>query len=657
VTRREVESHIFRRIKGGRGQIEVKAADLSGFEMPVTRSDPSAEEVTVISVTPPVVVIPPREVRPPLADTSLEALNPSALRFRRRRIILYFTRVAIHFLWWDMVLKWGPLSVFRTSWIPRWQRLTRDYKELALELQGLWVKLGQFLSTRVDVLPLQITSELESLRDEVPPVSGAIIIAQIEADLSRPLVEVFSAISPLPIGSASLAQVHRAQTVAGDPVVVKVLRPAIRQIIRDDMKLLRQVGRRFKSLKIIAERADLNSIIDEFDLVTTRELDLRLEAHNAGLFAEDFAADPAVATPRIDHDRSSANILTMEDVSYIRIDDVEKLQRVGIDPKAVARKIYDIYLTQFFVTYRVHADPHPGNLFVRPLPSLLERGGHPIDWGGFKPGEAVGYAPARQFQLVVVDFGMFVEMPPRLREGLRDFAIGLGTRDARQILNSYSKLGVLQGNPELDRIEEMIQAQLDGFWGTFIGQMRESDLTGPAAHAFLNKYKGLMAAAPFQFRTEMLFMTRAMGILSGLTYKLDPEFDAWNETAPFAQRLIREDIGKAVRRSVSDLVAGRPPSNLTSLLRFLPTTPRARAQTVVVDTANLEEVRRLRKSVNRLTTLVVAGGLVAIGAALEAKGVKVSHLVWLPWPKTNLVQWLIEMGGLMLIIVFLKRDS
>jgi predicted unusual protein kinase regulating ubiquinone biosynthesis (AarF/ABC1/UbiB family) len=635
----------------------VKAADLSGFEMPVTHSDPSPEEVTVISVAPPVGAIPPREARPPLAGVGLGALNPPGLRFRRRRIILYFTRVGIHFLWWDMVLKWGPLSAFRTSWIPRWQRLTRDYKDLALELQGLWVKLGQFLSTRVDVLPLQITSELESLRDEVPPVSGAIIMAQIEADLGRPLMEVFSAISPLPIGSASLAQVHQARTVAGDPVVVKVLRPAIRQIIRDDMKLLRQVANRFKSLKIIAERADLNSIIDEFDLVTTRELDLRLEADNAELFAQDFAADPGVATPRIDHDRSSANILTMEDVSYIRIDDVAKLQRAGIDPKAVARKVYDNYLTQFFVTYRIHADPHPGNLFVRPLPSLLERGGHPIDWEGFKPGEAVGYAPARSFQLVIVDFGMFVEMPPRLREGLRDFVIGLGTRDARQILNSYSKLGVLQGTAELDRIEEMIQAQLDGFWGTFIGQMRETDLTGPAAHAFLNKYKGLMAAAPFQFRTEMLFMTRAMGILSGLTYKLDPEFDAWNETAPFAQKLIQEDIGKAVRRSISDLVAGRPPSNLSSLLRFLPTTPRARSQTVVVDTANLEEVRRLRRSVNRLTTLVVIGGLVAIGAALEAKGVKVSHLVWLPWPKTNLVQWLIEMGGLLLIIVFLRRDS
>jgi predicted unusual protein kinase regulating ubiquinone biosynthesis (AarF/ABC1/UbiB family) len=347
----------------------------------------------------------------------------------------------------------------------------------------------------------------------------------------------------------------------------------------------------------------------------------------------------------------------MEDVSYIRIDNLTELARVGIDPKAVARKIYDVYLTQFFETYRIHADPHPGNLFIRPLPTVLERGAHPIDWEEFKPGDFVGYAPGRSFQIVVVDFGMVVEMPTGLREGLREFAIGLGTRDARKILNSYAKLGVLQGNADLDRVEEMIQAQLDGFWGVFIGQVRASDLTGPAAQAFLHKYKGLMAAAPFQFRTEMLFMTRAMGILSGLTYTLDPEFDAWSETAPFAQRLIQEDITKAVRRSISDLAAGRPPSTLTSLLRFLPLGSRRQGQqTMVVDTASVEEVRRLRRSVNRLTTLVLVGGIVAIGAALEARGVKVEHLVLLPWPRPNLVPWLIEVAGIAMVIVLLRRE-
>ena len=345
----------------------------------------------------------------------------------------------------------------------------------------------------------------------------------------------------------------------------------------------------------------------------------------------------------------------MEDVSYIRIDDLAALKRAGIDRKAVARKVYDVYLTQFFLTYRIHADPHPGNLFIRPLPTPEEAIEHPIDWRGFQPGDPVPYAPDRSFQLVIVDFGMVVEMPPAFREGLREFAIGLGTRDARRILDSYSKLGVLQRGADLDRIEEMLQSQLDEFWGTFLGQMRETDLSSPAAQAFLQKYEGLMAAAPFQFRTEMLFMTRAMGILSGITFNLDPEFDPWSETAPFAQKLMRQDLTNAVVRSVADLAAGRAPASLGTLLRLLPTNRSRPSRTVLADTGGAEEVRRLRRSVNRLTSLVFAGGILAIGVALKSKGVKISSIF--SWPGSNLGQWLIEIACISLIVIVLRRGS
>jgi predicted unusual protein kinase regulating ubiquinone biosynthesis (AarF/ABC1/UbiB family) len=535
--------------------------------------------------------------------------------------------------------------------------LTKNYKETALDMQGLWVKLGQFLSTRVDVLPIEITQELESLRDEIPPVSGAIIIGQIEAGLGCVIGDVFASIELDPIGSASLAQVHRARTIAGTSVVIKVLRPGIRETIGADMKLLRQVTFWLKLVKPIARRADIDAIVEEFDTVTTNELDLRLEAHNSERFAEDFANDPGLETPRIYWDRTSAGILTMEDVSYIRIDDVTALERAGISRKAVARKVYDVYLTQFFVTYRIHADPHPGNLFIRPLPTPEEIADHPIGWSGFKPGEPVPYADERQFQLVPVDFGMVVEMPPELREGLREFAIGLGTRDARRILDSYSKLGILQSGANLDRLEEMLQAQLDDFWGTFIGQMRASDFSGPEAQAFLQKYEGLMAAAPFQFRTEMLFVTRAMGILSGVTYNLDPAFDSWNETAPFARRLIREDITKAVFRSVADLAAGKAPSTLGTLLRLLPTNRSRQSRVIVADSREAEEVRRLRRSVNRLTALVVVGGLLGIGVALKGKGIQVSYMLSSLWPRNDLGQWMIEISCVLFIVILLRRGS
>jgi predicted unusual protein kinase regulating ubiquinone biosynthesis (AarF/ABC1/UbiB family) len=347
----------------------------------------------------------------------------------------------------------------------------------------------------------------------------------------------------------------------------------------------------------------------------------------------------------------------MEDVSFIRIDDISALEEVGISPKAVASKVYNVYLKQFFVTYRIHADPHPGNLFIRPLPTRQETALHAVDWPGYLPGDLVPYAPNRPFQLVLVDFGMFVEMPPRLREALRDFAIGLGLRDARRILDSYAKSGVVQSNADLDRLEEMIQTQLDELWGTFLGQMRQSDLTGPAAKAFFDKYEALISSTPFQFQTEMLFMMRAMGMLSGVTSSLDPEFDPWTETAPFARGLIQDDLINAVRGSFQDLLAGRLPPPLVSLLR---TAPRAAAKprhAAAAATVAPEEVRHLRTSVNRLTALVVAGGLCATGLILQSRGVQVSDVPALLWPGNNLGKWFVEISGITLVAALLRRGA
>jgi predicted unusual protein kinase regulating ubiquinone biosynthesis (AarF/ABC1/UbiB family) len=582
-----------------------------------------------------------------------------ALERRRFRVIAYFTRVALHFLWWDYFLKRSWLSAFRTPWVPRWRRLTERYKDMALDLQGLWIKLGQFLSTRVDILPIEITKELESLRDEVPAVPVDAIIGKIEASAGVPLSDLFSAFSPQPIGSASLAQVHRATTIAGEPVVVKVRRPAIREIIGTDVKLLRKQAHWLKLIKPFAQRADIDAIVKEFDTVTMNELDLRLEARNVERFALDFAGDPAFAVPRIYLDQSSESVLTMEDVSFIRIDDTAALEAAGIDRRAVAKKLYSVYLRQFFVTYRIHADPHPGNLFIRPQPTPLE-----IASGvtGFLPGEFVPHAEGRPFTLVIVDFGMVVEMPPRLRHSLRDFAIGLGTRDARRILDSYSQVGVVPPGADLDRVEEMIQEQLDHFWGTFIGQMNDTDLTGPAAQAFVEKYQGLMTATPFQFQTEMLFMMRAMGILSGVTSTLDPKFDAWTETAPFARKLIQDDVieqvVKVVRTSVQDLVAGRMPSGIGPLLNLLPRqSDKKTSKTNAAAVPRPDEVLRLRASVNRLTALVVAGGVLAVGALLRSRGIQVSDVPRLLWPGNDLGQWVIELAGAAILVILVHRSG
>jgi len=607
------------------------------------------------NMTPPlphgkVVLFPSRQREDPRV---VSTIDPKVLRARHLRLIKYFAGLIIHFIWWDYLLKRPWLRSFRTPWVPRWQQLTERYKELAFEVQGLWIKLGQYLSTRVDVLPIEITTELSSLRDEVPAESIAAITAQIEADFGCPLAEMFDSFSPWPLGSASLAQVHRAQTKAGEQVVVKVLRPGIRQLINADIHLLRRLSYWLKHVKPIARSANIDAIVNEFDRVTRNELDLWLEARNAEVFADDFADEPAIAAPVIKHLLSSQNILTMEDVAFIRVDDLVGLDEAGIDRHAVATKIYNAYLRQFFVTYRVHVDPHPGNLFVRPLPTAAEMTTHPY---GFAPDEPVPYAFNRPFQVVVVDFGMFVELPQRLREGLREFAIGLGTRDARRVLDSYAKVGVLQPGGDLYRLEEMIQTQLDDLWGTFLGQMRTGDLDSEVAKAFFEKYEELLSVTPLQFQTEVLFVVRAMGILSGVTSHLEPEFDPWTETATFAQALIQEDILTGVQSVLQDLLAGRLPLMLGPLLRRWSQSSSTAPIVPVLD-PRAEDIRILRRRVNRLISAVVACGMLGVGALLKSRGVRVADAFALLWPGSDLGQWIIEISAVALILVLLRGGS
>jgi predicted unusual protein kinase regulating ubiquinone biosynthesis (AarF/ABC1/UbiB family) len=275
---------------------------------------------------------------------------------------------------------------------------------------------------------------------------------------------------------------------------------------------------------------------------------------------------------------------------------------------------------------------------------------------GFAPDEPVPYAFNRPFQVVVVDFGMFVELPQRLREGLREFAIGLGTRDARRVLDSYAKVGVLQPGGDLYRLEEMIQTQLDDLWGTFLGQMRTGDLDSEVAKAFFEKYEELLSVTPLQFQTEMLFVVRAMWILSGVTSHLEPEFDPWTETATFAQALIQEDILTGVQSVLQDLLAGRLPLMLGPLLRRWSQSSSTAPIVPVLD-PRAEDIRILRRRVNRLISAVVACGMLGVGALLKSRGVRVADAFALLWPGSDLGQWIIEISAVALILVLLRGGS
>lgn len=585
----------------------------------------------------------PEEIQQDFHDKLSQALNPTATHFqpetmdlkRYRQVRRFFARAFIHVIWWDIILNRPILARFRTAPLPRWQKIARRYRALAVEMGGVLIKLGQFLSIRVDVLPAEVTRELAGLQDEIPPESPPAILAQIEADFGCSVTDLFDWFSPEPLGAASLAQVHQARLTSGEEVVVKVLRPNINILVETDLAAIALAIRWLKWYRRISKWVDLNRLADEFTRVTRQELDLKAEGQNAERFAQDFAGDPQIYVPKVYWGYSAARTLTLENVSYIKIGDLRGIEAAGISRPEVARKFYGALMEQCFVTNFVHADPHPGNVFVKPLPHPDELA-HTV----FRPGAPVPYRPDRPFQLVFIDFGMMVTIPERLRAALREYAIGMGTRDARRVVKSYLDIGALLPGADIPRLEAATADMFQRFWGVRMGQVREVAFS--EAQYFFQEYRDLVYEAPFQFPVDLLFVGRAIGILSGMSTNLDPEFDPWSEIIPFAERLARQELERNWRGWLQELVAiGQLTLQLPKRIDKVLMEVERGALTVQTSLApdTRKALRGMEQSINRLSWMVVAMGLLVAGAILY---------------EASLGVWLMGLAGLAFLLALLR---
>jgi predicted unusual protein kinase regulating ubiquinone biosynthesis (AarF/ABC1/UbiB family) len=531
---------------------------------------------------------------------------------RYRKVRWFFARAFLHVIWWDIILNRPVLRWFRTPPLPRWQKIARRYRLLAVEMGGVLIKLGQFLSIRVDILPPEVTGELAGLQDEIPPEPLAEIIAQIEEDFDCPISEIFDWFAPEALAAASLAQVHLARLISGQEVVVKALRPRIDVLVETDLAAIAQALRWLKYYRRVSDRVNLDWLAEEFTRITRSELDFKAEGQNAEKFAEDFAENPLVYVPKVYWDYSAPRTLTLENVSYIKIGDLAGIDAAGISRTAVAQTFYSIYMEQIFATNFVHSDPHPGNIFIKPLLHPEENRST-----GFHPRDFVPYQPDRPFQIVFVDFGMVATIPERLRAALREYAIGVGTRDAHRVVKSYDDAGVLLPNADRKRIEEATADMFQRLWGVRMGQVRE--MATAEAQYFMHEYRDLVYDAPFQFPADMLFVVRAVGILSGMATNLDPEFDPWAATIPFAERLAKEELARDWRGWLEDVVQlGQLALKLpTQLDRVLMEAERGNlsVQTSLAPDAR-RSLRRLEQSINRFMWMVVAVGLLIAGTNL-----------------------------------------
>jgi len=537
--------------------------------------------------------------------------TPKALKARYRRI-LRFASLALAQTWWfELALpQLGLSNLAAKGRVRRLKKQARKFHDLAADLGGLMVKVGQFLSSRLDVLPEEITNELKGLQDEVAPEPFEAIIESIEREIGMPASVAFASISPEPIAAASLGQAYQATLSPGlaadlgkTDVIVKVLRPGIEEIVEVDLRALRKVGVWLSRVKLVSRRTDAPAIVEEFATITLQEVDYLYEAGNLERFAADFAGDPRISTPNVIWERSERRVLTLSDVSAIKISDVEGLIAAGIDPNAVAAELARAAFEQFFVTGFFHADPHPGNIFVS------------------QPAEGSDV----EFVLTFIDFGMMGELTEDMRRNLQSFLFAVAGRDARAWVVACQRLGVLLPSADTVVLEEAVSKLFDRFGGVRVGELVQTD---PAElRDFAVQFSDIIRTLPFQLPNDFLFLIRALSLVSGVTSELNRDFNIWDAVDPFARSLLNgsgsgvlKRLGKDALTTVNTLA--RMPARLDELLT------RAERGELAVRNPQLERrMRSLDSSLRRGSSAIVFATLLLAGVMLLDRNETLSY--WL----------------------------
>ncbi len=519
------------------------------------------------------------------------------LRARYLRMILFFAGVVLSVLWWDILLRRiGLRWLARRTAERRYRRAAHRFRLLATRMGGVWIKVGQFLSARLDILPESVTSELAGLQDEVQAESFHVMRTTIEDAFDLPLEARYQQFDPQPLASASLGQVHRARLPQGDSVVVKVQRPGIRDLIRVDLEALETVVGWIKRYPPINRRADLDALLEEFSHTLWQEVDYLAEAQNAHRFGAMFAADPQVRIPAVYDEFTTDEVLTLEDVYFIKITEYEAIEAAGVDLAEVAKRLFDTYLRQIFLEGFFHADPHPGNLFVEPL----EQG---------------------EWRLVFVDFGMVGRVTAEVKQGLRDLAIAIGTRDIDRLMQAYQRIGLFLPGADLKRIREAEAAMFDRLWGK---SMRELVQTHPQEmRQFAREFRDVLYAMPFQIPSDLLYLGRCVAILSGMCTGLHPDFNLFAGLRPFAESLLTEEGGVNFDEIVNIFVTQiqaliRMPSRVDQILGRI---ERGELEVIARPSTRLEQqIQALTKTLDRLVWAILFAVWLLAGSIFYISG-------------------------------------
>lgn len=399
--------------------------------------------------------------------------------------------------------RWVPLHRGFLGHEPRQEPYTTpEHLRLALEELGpTFIKLGQLLSTRSDLVPAGYLRELSKLQDSAPPVPPATISDLVEQELGARPDEIFARFETQPLASASIGQAHLATLQDGTEVVVKVRRPQVNAVIETDLEILQNLANRASRRWEAAANYNLPGLVSDFAVSLRRELDYLSEGRNAERFATDFAADPDVHIPRVFWATTTSRVLTLERIVGIKVDDVDGLDRARVDRRALATKAAGAAVRMVFEHGFFHADPHPGNLFIEP-----------------------------DGRIGLIDFGMVGEVDDGLRQQLASVLAALTAHDVDRLAKALLELSVVKR--KVDR--EQFRADLVRFVALYRGRrLGEVNIA-----ALVSNLLALLRKHRLQLPQEMAALLKFFLMVEGMGVRLDSDFNLGAFLGPYARQLM-----------------------------------------------------------------------------------------------------------------------
>jgi len=483
----------------------------------------------------------------------------------------------------ESIFDFGKKIVFRQmdsriDSLSKWERMRLVLEELG----PTFIKFGQIMSTRPDLIPLDLIPELKKLQNSVPPFSEEMAVSLIENELGKSISEIFKDFSSAPVAAASIAQVHKAILIDDEEVAVKVQRPGIDRIIETDLEIMFHLAtvtekhiEGLKSLNII-------KIVEEFESSIRKELNFSIEASNIERFGTNFQKDPNIYVPKCYRNYSTKKILTMEFIEGINISDIENLDANSLDKKIIAKKGADLVLKQIFEFGFFHADPHPGNILILPKNTIC-----------------------------FLDFGMMGTITNSTKELITSIVAGALNRDTDKIIRSLLRLCETTGEVNKKKLEIQITELIDRYFNQSLEHMEMRALINDAVKFFPENN--------LIIPSDLYLLGRSLLLLQGNGEMLDPDYNIAKQIEPYIKKIIKERL--QIRKIAKDFFISS--EELLQLLKELPFEIREIIEKVKngtikmdIEHKGLDPMLRSHERISNRITFAIVLASITIGSSL-----------------------------------------